>query len=239
MHSPVEPPVSPPSGPYSTPHTKLESHLAPSPLVSAVPPFTHAPAVSLPTPVTPTLNRSPAPSVLSFTPVDGPPSVAWLQSKGFDTEIQRAFQENDITGDALIELDGLALKDKLGVTAFGKRMRLLKQIGELKREDEKAKQQQEKENSKEKLVTRPTSLVLSPSDGALATRGFWDWAQDSHKDERGVLSKGESSHKPDITKAKQFFDQAQPTPTTTIKTDTKTDPSEAGLTPISSFPPSP
>ncbi|CAE6493649.1 unnamed protein product, partial [Rhizoctonia solani] len=52
---------------------------------------------------------------------------------------------------------------------------------------------------------------------------------------------GESSRKPDITKAKQFFDQpqSQPTPTTTIKTDTKTDPSESGSTPISSFPPSP
>ncbi|KDN34981.1 hypothetical protein RSAG8_11987, partial [Rhizoctonia solani AG-8 WAC10335] len=167
------------------------------------------------------------------------------------------------------ELDGPALKDELGVTAFGKRMRLLKQIGELKREDSKAKERENsKESSKEKLVVgsrwsgssrptsatgddedrlkvrptgnRPTSLVLSPSDGALATRGFWDSAR-STKDERGILSEGESSHKPDITKAKQFFDQpqSQPTPTTTIKTDTKTDPSEAGSTPISSFPSSP
>ncbi|CUA68908.1 hypothetical protein RSOLAG22IIIB_08152 [Rhizoctonia solani] len=200
-----------------------------------------------------------------------PQVIAWLQSRGFDTEIQRAFQDNDITGDVLIELDGPALKDELGVSAFGKRMRLLKQIGELKREDDKAKEQEkekEKENSKEKLVigsrwsgssrptsaigdeedrlkvrpagNRPTSLVLSPSDGALATRGFWDSTR-STKDERGVLSEGESSRKPDISKAKQFFDQpqSQPTPTTTIKTDTKTDPSEAGSTPISSFPPSP
>ncbi|KEP48673.1 SH3 domain-binding protein 2 pleckstrin-like (PH) domain protein [Rhizoctonia solani 123E] len=200
-----------------------------------------------------------------------PQVIAWLQSKGFDNEIQRGFQDNDITGDVLIELDGPALKDELGVTAFGKRMRLLKQIGELKREDEKAKErekQSSKESSKEKLVvgsrwsgssrptsaigddddrlkvrptgTRPTSLVLSPSDGAIATRGFWDSARAS-KDERGVLSEGESTRKTDITKAKQFFDQpqSQPTPTTTIKTDTKTDPSEAGSTPISSFPPSP
>ncbi|CAE6489172.1 unnamed protein product [Rhizoctonia solani] len=192
-----------------------------------------------------------------------PQVIAWLQSKGFDADIQRGFQENDITGDVLIELDGPALKDELGVTAFGKRMRLLKQIGELKREEEKSK-----EVTKEKSIigsrwsgssrpasaigddedrlkvrptgTRPTSLVLSPSDGALATRGFWDSTR-STKDERGVLSEGESSRKPDITKAKQFFDQpqSQPTPTTTIKTDTKTDPSEAGSTPISSFPPSP
>ncbi|EUC56397.1 Ste11-fungal family SAM domain protein, partial [Rhizoctonia solani AG-3 Rhs1AP] len=66
-----------------------------------------------------------------------PQVKAWLQSKGFDTDIQRAFQDNDITVDVLIELDGLALKDELGVAAFGKRIRLLKQIGELKREDDK------------------------------------------------------------------------------------------------------
>ncbi|KAH7343136.1 hypothetical protein B0J17DRAFT_165058 [Rhizoctonia solani] len=216
---------------------------------------------------TPSANTPPTVSApFSQTPASQwtvPQVIAWLQSKGFDLDIQRAFQENDITGDVLVDLDGPALKDELGVTAFGKRMRLLKQIGELKREGEK-----EKEREKDKLLvgsrwsgssrpasaigededrlkvrptgTRPTSLVLSPSDGALATRGFWDSAR-ATKDERGVLSEGESSRKPDITKAKQFFDQpqSQPTPTTTIKTDTKTDPSEAGSTPISSFPPSP
>ncbi|CAE6471462.1 unnamed protein product [Rhizoctonia solani] len=222
-----------------------------------------------PTPSTTTPTVSAPFSQTPATQWTVPQVIAWLQSKGFDTDIQRAFQENDITGDVLIELDGPALKDELGVTAFGKRMRLLKQIGELKREDSKAKERENsKESSKEKLVVgsrwsgssrptsatgddedrlkvrstgnRPTSLVLSPSEGALATRGFWDSAR-STKDERGILSEGESSHKPDITKAKQFFDQpqSQPTPTTTIKTDTKTDPSEAGSTPISSFPSSP
>ncbi|CAE6475424.1 unnamed protein product [Rhizoctonia solani] len=104
-----------------------------------------------------------------------PQVIAWLQSKGFDNEIQRAFQDNDITGDVLIELDGPALKDELGVTAFGKRMRLLKQIGELKREDEKAKErekQSSKESSKEKLVvgsrwsgsSRPTSAIGDDED---------------------------------------------------------------------------
>ncbi|CAE7154612.1 unnamed protein product, partial [Rhizoctonia solani] len=84
--------------------------------------------------------------------------------------------------------------------------------------------------------THPTSLVLSSSDCALS-RSFWDSAR-ANKKERGVLNEGESSHKPDITKAKQFFDQpqSQPTPTTTtIKTNTKADSSEAGSTPISSF----
>ncbi|CUA75216.1 hypothetical protein RSOLAG22IIIB_05785 [Rhizoctonia solani] len=152
-------------------------------------------------------------------------------------------------------------------------MRLLRQIGQLKREDDKAKEhekEKEKENSKEKLLVgsrwsgssrrtspigdeedrlkvrparnRPTSLVLSPSGGARATRGFWDSTR-STKDERLVVSEGEPSHKPDITKAKQFFNQpqpqSQPTPTINIETGTKNDPTEAGSTPIPSFPPSP
>ncbi|CAE6454305.1 unnamed protein product [Rhizoctonia solani] len=131
-----------------------------------------------------------------------PQVIAWLQSKGFDAEIQRGFQENDITGDVLIELDGSALKDELGVTAFGKRMRLLKQIGVLKRDEEKSKEPSRRNSS---------------------------------------LLQSESTHKPDITKAKHVFDQpqSQPRPTTTIKTDTRTDSSVAGSTPISSFPPSP
>ncbi|CAE6497053.1 unnamed protein product, partial [Rhizoctonia solani] len=128
-----------------------------------------------------------------------PQVIAWLQSKGFDLDIQRAFQENDITVDMLVELDGPAFKDELGVTAFGKRTRLLEQIGELKREGEKEKER-EKEREKDNANgddedrfkarptgTRPTSLVLSPSDGALATRGFWDSAR-ATKNERGVLS---------------------------------------------------
>jgi hypothetical protein len=41
---------------------------------------------------------------------------------------------------------------------------------------------------------------------------------------------GETPRKPDLAKSKQFFDNQTPT---------KTDPSEAGSTPISSFPPSP
>ncbi|KAG8737426.1 hypothetical protein FRC11_002062, partial [Ceratobasidium sp. 423] len=94
-----------------------------------------------------------------------PQVIAWLQSKGFNAEIQCTFQENDITSDILIELDGLALKDELGVTAFGKWMWLLKQIGELKQEDEKAKE-------KEKLVigsrwsgsSRPASAIGDNED---------------------------------------------------------------------------
>ncbi|KAG9101848.1 polar growth protein [Ceratobasidium sp. 370] len=207
--------------------------------------------------------------------------LAWLAAKGFDQEVQRAFTENDITGDVLLELDGAALKDEIGITAFGKRSRLLKAIAELKQGGEKEKERgtgtdtevaaaaggarflghatrssagwsssrpgtpgaKELEDESKLRVrngngARPTSLVLSPSDGALATRQLWNPSRDrensanSGKDERGVLSEGEASRKPDIAKSKQFFDTQTPT-------TTKTDPSESGSTPISSFPPSP
>ncbi|CAE6535289.1 unnamed protein product [Rhizoctonia solani] len=91
---------------------------------------------------TPTSNPPTISAPFSQTPATQwtvPQVIAWLQSRGFDTEIQRAFQDNDITGDVLIELDGPALRDELGILGFGERMRLLKQIGELKREDDKLK----------------------------------------------------------------------------------------------------
>ncbi|CAE6427373.1 unnamed protein product [Rhizoctonia solani] len=179
-----------------------------------------------PTPTTPPTVQAPFSQTLA-TQWTVPQVIAWLQPNGFDSDIQHAFQENDTTGDVLIELGGPELKDELGVTAFGKRMRLLKQFGELKREDEKAKQQETEKSiigsrwsgssrpasaigdDEDQLKVkptraRPTSLVLSPSDGALATRGFWDSVR-GNKDGRGVLSEGESSRKPDITKAKQLF----------------------------------
>ncbi|CUA76195.1 hypothetical protein RSOLAG22IIIB_12111 [Rhizoctonia solani] len=130
-----------PSGKYTNAtiglpfHATLESGTAPAPTAS-------------PASARPALVSTPA------TQRTVPQVVAWLQS-GFDTGIQRAFQDNDITGDVPIKLDGPALKDELGVSAFGKRMRLLRQIGQLKREDDKAKgheKEKEKENSKEKLL---------------------------------------------------------------------------------------
>lgn len=66
-----------------------------------------------------------------------PQVIAWLQFKGFDDEAQRAFQGNGMTSDVLFELDAPALKDEIGVMAFGKHVRLLKTISELKRESER------------------------------------------------------------------------------------------------------
>ncbi|KAG9127426.1 polar growth protein [Ceratobasidium sp. 392] len=249
--------------------------------------------------LSPTSARFRQASVASEAPSAYPPSIedytslassqwtlthvlAWLTAKGFDQDVRKAFTENDITGDVLLELDAAALKDEIGITAFGKRSRLLKAIAELKAGGDEKEKEKEKEKgsgtdtdvgasrfmgraarssagwSSSRPGTpgtkepedesrlrvrngngnRPTSLVLSPSDGALATRQLWNPSRDrensgnSGKSERGVLSEGEAPRKPDIAKSKQFFDTQTPT-------TTKTDPSEAGSTPISSFPPSP
>ena len=58
--------------------------------------------------------------------------VEWAKSKGFDESIWSKFQEHEITGDLLLELDANLLKE-LDIPAFGKRLRIAQAIGELKR----------------------------------------------------------------------------------------------------------
>jgi hypothetical protein len=65
--------------------------------------------------------------------------LAWLMVKGFDQDVRRAFADNNISSDILLAHDGSALKDEIGITAFGKRSRLLKVIAELKQSGEKEK----------------------------------------------------------------------------------------------------
>ncbi|KAH9987791.1 hypothetical protein BJV77DRAFT_1024192 [Russula vinacea] len=52
--------------------------------------------------------------------------VEWLRSKGFD-EVQ------EITGDVLLELDLAILKSEIGITAYGKRIRIANAIADLRR----------------------------------------------------------------------------------------------------------
>ncbi|CAE6431849.1 unnamed protein product [Rhizoctonia solani] len=99
----------------------------------------------------------------------GPPLPLLLgrsPSSPFDSDIQRAFQENDTTGNVLIKLGGPELKD-LGVTAFGKRMRLLKQIGKHKKEEEKAEQRETEKpvvGSRWSGSSRPASAIGGDED---------------------------------------------------------------------------
>ncbi|KAH9942598.1 hypothetical protein B0H21DRAFT_751037 [Amylocystis lapponica] len=59
--------------------------------------------------------------------------VDWLKSKGFDQSVCDKFVEQEITGDVLLELDANILKTEIGITAFGKRVRIANAITELRR----------------------------------------------------------------------------------------------------------
>ncbi|KAH9854887.1 hypothetical protein C2E23DRAFT_816005 [Lenzites betulinus] len=59
--------------------------------------------------------------------------VEWLKSKGFDQGVCDQFTEQEITGDVLLELDANILKTELGIVAFGKRVRIVNAISELRR----------------------------------------------------------------------------------------------------------
>lgn len=59
--------------------------------------------------------------------------IEWLKSKGFDQGVCDKFEEQEITGDVLLELDANVLKAEIGIVAFGKRIRIVNAINELKR----------------------------------------------------------------------------------------------------------
>ncbi|KAI0677703.1 hypothetical protein C8Q78DRAFT_106103 [Trametes maxima] len=59
--------------------------------------------------------------------------IEWLKSKGFDQGVCDKFIEQEITGDVLLELDANILKSEIGIAAFGKRVRIVNAISELRR----------------------------------------------------------------------------------------------------------
>ncbi|KAK7470077.1 hypothetical protein VKT23_001518 [Stygiomarasmius scandens] len=58
--------------------------------------------------------------------------ISWLKSKGFDQDVCEKFEEQEISGDVLLDLDVNVLKNEIGVMAFGKRVRIANAIAELK-----------------------------------------------------------------------------------------------------------
>ncbi|KIP10364.1 hypothetical protein PHLGIDRAFT_125572 [Phlebiopsis gigantea 11061_1 CR5-6] len=59
--------------------------------------------------------------------------IEWLKGKGFDQAVCDKFIEQEITGDVLLELDANVLKTEFGIAAFGKRVRIVNAIAELRR----------------------------------------------------------------------------------------------------------
>jgi len=60
-------------------------------------------------------------------------TVDWLRSKGFEDAVCRRFVEEEIAGDALLNLDVDKLKTEIGIVAYGKRVRIESAIAECRR----------------------------------------------------------------------------------------------------------
>ncbi|KAI0071841.1 hypothetical protein K474DRAFT_1629965 [Panus rudis PR-1116 ss-1] len=58
--------------------------------------------------------------------------VSWLKAKGFDQGVCDKFIEQEITGDVLLELNAEVLKNEIGIAAFGKRVRIVNAIDQLR-----------------------------------------------------------------------------------------------------------
>jgi SAM domain (Sterile alpha motif) len=60
-------------------------------------------------------------------------TVDWLRSKGFEDAVCQRFVEQEIAGDALLNLDVGKLKTEIGIAAYGKRVRIDSAIAECRR----------------------------------------------------------------------------------------------------------
>ena len=60
-------------------------------------------------------------------------TVDWLRSKGFEDAVCQKFVEQEIAGDALLDLDVGKLKTEIGIAAYGKRVRIENAIAECRR----------------------------------------------------------------------------------------------------------
>ncbi|OCH94505.1 hypothetical protein OBBRIDRAFT_747510 [Obba rivulosa] len=87
--------------------------------------------------------------------------VEWLQSKGFDQGTCDKFIEQEITGDVLLELDQNVLKTEIGVVAFGKRVRIMNAIAELRRPPSVSESQSDRNLQSPSVIVTPLSQSRS------------------------------------------------------------------------------
>ncbi|KZP00305.1 hypothetical protein CALVIDRAFT_595672 [Calocera viscosa TUFC12733] len=193
---PSSPPVEPVTSilsaippPPASVLSSLPLRAAPEPLAAVVaatplaPPF-ESPSASSSSYPPDTLYAAPSPTTATATapapakeaPHDRPldPNtwstsdvLSWLTAKGFDSSVLDKFEEQDITGDVLLSLDLALLKDELGISAFGKRVRLNNAIADLRRTAGTAGspgqgQDTSPGNSGSARAGIPHGLVLSP-----------------------------------------------------------------------------
>jgi hypothetical protein len=126
-----------------------------------------------------------------------PDVLAWLRSKHFSEDVLEKFIEQDITGDVLLSLDDLkVLKEEIGILAFGKRVRVLNAIADLKASLEKVKAEtagQGEKKDKEPLT--PAASQFSGSGGgsvdgrSLTPVGSYDSSPVDKRDSAGAGQK--------------------------------------------------
>lgn len=152
-------------GPSGSLHSTLTPATATTSLKTATPLTSPAPQkeASLP----PSTKSAPKPTEWSVDDV-----VEWLKAKGLDQATCDKFVEQEISGDVLLELNQDVLKNEIGVTAFGKRVRIMNFITELKRPPSPS----ESEKLAAAAASRAQSLKYShshtPSMGSSAQHSF-------------------------------------------------------------------
>lgn len=104
------------------------SALQPAPLMPATPPLDKLPAGEKPVATLSVRDGSTPTGPVSAWGVDE--VVQWARSKGFEEASK--FQEHEITGEILIELDANLLKE-LDIPQFGRRLKIAQAISELRR----------------------------------------------------------------------------------------------------------
>lgn len=168
---------SPPAG--ESPTASTIGSVGPSGSVhSTLTPATTVPSLNSATPVT-----SPAPqkqtSLPSSTKSAPKPTewtvddvVEWLKSKGIDQPTCDKFIEQEISGDVLLELNQDILKNEIGVTAFGKRVRIMNFITELKRPPSPSESEKQAAAAASRAQSIKYSHSHTPSMGSSAQHSF-------------------------------------------------------------------
>ena len=98
--------------------------------------------------------------------------VDWLKSKGMDQATCDKFIEQEISGDVLLELNQDVLKNEIGVTAFGKRVKIMNFINEIRRPPSPSESEKQAAAAASRAQSLKYSHSHTPSMGSSAQHSF-------------------------------------------------------------------
>ncbi|OBZ70468.1 TPR repeat-containing protein C19B12.01 [Grifola frondosa] len=151
---PLPSPTTSSAGSYGVNGTGIQQTLTPATTVSSLKSSVHAPLTAQQecSTVGPSDTTDKSPSEWNVEEV-----VVWLRSKGFDQGVCDKFIEQEITGDVLLELDANILKTEIGIVAFGKRVRIVNAISELRRPSSVSEPEQQPQSALAPMTPRSQS----------------------------------------------------------------------------------